>query len=316
MEKPSEGEELFYFGFLDEAGEAGSFQSFDGAESKRLDLPCFEGNAAKLLAELSPLKAPPFYPWFFQEKEAYQTRFEKVQKDFKKTDLKKAVLYSKLSLELDSFIGLDDFFAFMAQGLKKKESAYFFAFYDTEKQEALMGISPEYLFNVEGEKVHFVAVAGTQIKEQWNEKLKKEQLLVQEGITKDLGKNLHWSDVQDVHYSDLKHLKSFGEAACRDFDLKTLSKKLHPTPAVGTLPRDFFSKVDLGPEGRGFYGGFVELLAIKEPFSIVTIRGMEWRKKDLQFCVGGGVVQESSCDEELLELEKKFDAFLRLWSFV
>ena len=197
------------------------------------------------------------------------------------------------------------------------------------------------------------AVAGSQRASQfkkWSAKLKLEHKLVEESVKDSLSEKVEFSSAKTLKYGDLVHLCSEGKISQdlthhqdmnlnqdldmnmdlnqdlnmnqdlnlnqdlnMNMDLNQIAKRLHPTAAVGTLPKKAYESLNLGPEPRGFYGGYAELQKIDLPFSLVTIRGLEWNGGELRASIGGGVLQESLLDEEWEELNFKWAQFKKLW---
>ena len=247
-----------------------------------------------------------------------RSEYEKRFKSFKSQNIaQKAVLYETYSSSCE--LKLEVYLFCLKRLLERPntKNGYIFGFYDPTSKKALVGLSPEYLFASKKDgSVWTTAVAGSQKASEfteWSEKLKKEHHMVEESIKTSLGENVSFSEPETMKYGELIHLRSAGKIKTED--MRSLSKRLHPTAAVGSLPKKASQFLDLGPDERGFYGGYAELLNISRPFSLVAIRALEWRKREVRVSIGGGVLKESSLEEEWNELSFKWEQFKKLWGF-
>jgi len=251
-------------------------------------------------------------------KKGYKQTFEKIQKKMKQGGLKKAVLFQSVEFQGANFLSKADFLELIDQVLSAKTSGYLYGFYNPKTKRALLGLTPEFLCReCEGLK-YTTAVAGTKTADDqvqdWSSKLKEEHSLVKKGI--ETAFDVMWSENKIQEYGQLRHLKSEGVLKT-EVSVGEVSLLLHPTSAVGTLPREMSQKVclgDLSNKRRGHFGGYALLEGIDEPFSLVTIRGLEWSNKRSFVCIGGGVTAQSQFEEEWNELEKKWETFRSLWS--
>lgn len=297
----------------------GQFKAFDLKDIQFLGPPVFIFDEAELKAflvtgshgaEASTLALTEV------EKGSYLKTFKHIKNKMKKTDLQKAVLYTKLEQCLEDFPSVEAFTFLMLAGLRNKKSGYLFGFYNPFSQKALLGCSPEFIFKTtEDGGLITTAVAGTQKTStdlQWSSKLKLEHKLVMDGVSERLKNRVSWGNVENFSYGDLSHLKAEGLIE-KSLNSEDLSELLHPTPAVGTLPHKYFNEIKLGPEGRGYFGGYVEVLSFERSFSLVTIRCFEWSAAKVQICIGGGVLKESLAEKEWIELEDKWNIFKNMW---
>ena len=298
-----------FWGLLTEDSQAnsGSFVDFYQNDTIYLEKPLFTATEKVIESKISHLdlrfKSP--------DKNSYKKRFTEFQKQ---KEVVKAVLYENFIAE-HSLI-LDEYLYCLDKLLKLKTTfgGYIYGFCDPKNNRAFLGLSPEYLFYTDkNKKCWTTAVAGSQKKSKfitWSQKLKNEHKLVEDGIKGSLSESIVFGEAENKNYGELVHLHSKAEV----FDeLLTVSKKLHPTAAVGTLPNS--KNLELGPEPRGYFGGYAELLSVEFPFSLVTIRGLEWSKGQVKASIGGGVLHESTLDEEWAEIAFKWEQFKKLWAF-
>lgn len=307
-------------GTSDKSVHFGRFQTYDLQGSEGIEAPSLVLDADELLGFLkdaSGVESPIQLNLSSSEKSSYFETFSKIEKLMETTELKKAVLYTKAVSESGEFISSEGFCSLMQKGLSSKNSGYLFGYYSLEKEKAVLGYTPEYILKTEEDgSLITTAVAGTKPKVElescgWSKKLLREHDLVMKGVSASLGDQVEWGEVYNFEYGNLCHLRAEGQIA-PEASVRALSEKLHPTPAVGSLPKGF--PIDeLGPEGRGHFGGYVECSAFERPFSLVTIRCFEWSGSMVQVCIGGGVLQESVFEEEWSELEEKIKTFKKIW---
>lgn len=306
LENPESSKGALVCGLL--AGENlgfGSFLTYDLKERKHLG-PSVPLNLSLDAAQPLILSSKSFNCSGLED---YKKSFHQVSQAIEKGDLVKAVLYKTMSCRT-GFVERGVFLNAVRQTLKTKKSGFLFAFYDEENKRAVLGLSPEYLFASKNGRLMTTAVAGTlpsESKELWSQKLFNEHRDVMRGISGVLS-GLEWSQVFEKKIGGLKHLVA--EAYIEtNLDSFSLAKRLHPTPAVGTLPKEKFLDYILGPDFRGYYGGFVQV----QDFSLVCIRHFEWSGEELQVCIGGGVIKESAIRDEWAELSLKWSSFCKTW---
>jgi len=308
LQSPEEG--LFWGPLAAKTGKAcGRFVDFNKEEVVYLG-PSQAFDALSILKDINEVEAFPDFKAMGGEV-SYKNRF----KAFKASEnVQKAVLYETFIADFD--LTIECFLSFLRTLLIKQHEigGYIYGFYDFDNKRALLGLTPEYLYKTDcDENIWTTAVAGSQKASDfkaWSKKLINEHKLVEEGIKNSLGDLVEFSKSENLNYGDLVHLSSKGKVSGL---VECLSDKLHPTAAVGTLPKDSCTNLDLGPRPRGFYGGFAELNDVNLAFSLVTIRGLEWKNSKLKASIGGGVLKDSLLDEECNEIAFKWKQFQKLW---
>lgn len=320
LQFPCVQERRFYIGELAENNVekrdlAGCFKAYDRSKTEELLAPKSElsleelKNLAQDLASDAQLRLSSI----LEGRDEYERIFKETKERFVSSSLTKAVLYTS-NFYPEDFLSFSDFCAVLCTVLRNYKDGFLFGYYNPHTQSAVLGVSPEYIYKSEEGVLTTVAVAGTKLKSDsapWTEKLIKEHHLVKNSVSEQI--EVEWGPNEDSVYSDLVHLKSTGIISPKA-KLSKISDVLHPTAAVGTLPKSFFNQMELGVGERGQFGGYAELLGIKTPFSLVTIRGLEWSKVGMRVCIGGGVLPESDLSEEWNELEKKWETFRKLWT--
>lgn len=201
-----------------------------------------------------------------------------------------------------------------------------------------LGATPELLFRSQGGQVETMALAGTakpganadfltDVKEIDEHEIVVRYLqerLAQLGTVEREPRGL-------CHASGLVHFQSALRVKLREpVSPDKLVTQLHPTPAVGCLPREeaWLAKLrDYRKQLKvpGFFGapfGFIEPREITTPRAlqqsesichmVVAIRGIAWQGSHVKLPSGCGIVSGSAFDHEWRELRLKREAVLNL----
>ena len=188
-------------------------------------------------------------------------------------------------------------------------------------EEGVAGLSPELLFRLEDGMLHTMALAGTARREEREafgvdeKEIREHEFVAQTLLAKlsDLGRTTrHPREIMDldrlVHFHSGIDVELEGEGS-----IDRLIRVLHPTPALGPLPRTNDTMAQLlrwrerldcspwfgAPFGLWRDGGFEAL---------VSIRMVAWRGSEVQIPSGCGVIEESRLVNEWRELRLKREA--------
>lgn len=189
-----------------------------------------------------------------------------------------------------------------------------------DKDGGIIGASPELLFEDDGVEVHSMAVAGTAragvAPDEFADdpKERREHRLVLEDLEAQLaplgrvtrGATRLW------RIGILSHLRTdLRVTPAQPADFADLVRRLHPTPAVGTAPRDkwreWIALLDGGNRG-GFAAPFGLALPDGSSRCLVAIRNVQWDREQARCGAGCGLVPGSSLPRELAELRLKLTA--------
>jgi len=184
------------------------------------------------------------------------------------------------------------------------------------------GATPEKLFSKKGDTFQTMALAATKTVNKnhqyyWSSKEQKEQALVTQQISKDLSpfiskEALKMSTPYDKIAGNLVHLCTDFHAKIAKISLRKLINALHPTPAVGGIPRqraiDFIKK----QEGydRQFYTGFLGPFSSVHTTLFVNLRCAKISNKNISLFVGAGITLESEANQEWEETQRKAETLL------
>lgn len=191
------------------------------------------------------------------------------------------------------------------------------------------GATPELLLSADGSRVRSVSLAGTLHPDSatgWTSKEAEEQTLVTDYI-RDIFLRSGFSDVDVVgpeilSIGKLRHLKTSFSAShpgSGPHGLAELVNRLHPTPAVGGMPKaeglDFLLRHESHP--RHWYSGF--LGSVTAPGRMdwyVNLRSMAVYKGAAVLYAGAGITARSVPQAEWVETENKLDMNLELLKLV
>jgi isochorismate synthase len=176
--------------------------------------------------------------------------------------------------------------------------------------------TPERLLRTSKQLMETVALAGTSSASSledvvWGEKEIQEQRWVTQDLDNSL-RSLGLSPVihplQTVQAGPIFHLAQTINAEREGVDLETLISVLHPSPAIGGLPRAAALKMikSLEKEDRAFYAGYLGWIdAGNQADLYVTLRCLSWKNDCVKLYVGGGIVAGSNPGLEWEETQAK-----------
>ena len=207
-----------------------------------------------------------------------------------------------------------------------KAPANMWGYAHVQNKGGFLGATPELLFTVKGQQLETMALAGTakpgnQDAFLTDVKEIEEHEIVVRYLTQQLqGLGVVNREARSLcQTSGLVHFQSKVTVKLNDAaDPAQLVPLLHPTPAVGCLPRDTEGLEKLREYRQqlkvpGFFGapfGFAE--ADGTTHIVVAIRGICWDGDQISLPSGCGIVGGSAFDHEWRELRLKREAVLRL----
>lgn len=207
-----------------------------------------------------------------------------------------------------------------------------------------LGATPEVLVSIQNKQIQTMSLAGTQpytgdSDPDWKKKEREEQSMVTNYITntlKSLVTNLHISETESLRAGSLMHLRTKISGRLKDLDIKKLVKVLHPTPAVGGLPKSDANDFIRANENynREFYTGYLGELNFKQEIErvssnrnienkayrairaktdlFVNLRSMQIVGQNAIIYVGGGITADSIPEQEWGETVNKSATMLKV----
>jgi len=200
--------------------------------------------------------------------------------------------------------------------------AFCYCFYSPESG-LWMGATPEQLLKADGENIHTVALAGTQLYKEgeetvWPAKEQQEQKFVTDYILEELKDHVSKIDFTAPYTfraGNIVHIKTDIKAKLKEeASLKEVLNTLHPTPAVCGLPKAEAKEFLLENEAydREYYSGFLGELNCD--FStgqdgktdlFVNLRCMKIEDKNAHLYIGCGITKDSNPEKEFTETVNK-----------
>jgi menaquinone-specific isochorismate synthase len=254
---------------------------------------------------------------------------EQVLKKFEEGGMDKVMLARQTELE---FSGKVPAIRFLLNYPFPENSTYRY-YFEPLKGHAFVSFTPERLYRRDGEMLLTEALAGTVTKEALNaddhaaselllnsEKDVREHRFVKDTILKELQPVCSDIDMEDkvdvLQLNRLAHLYTRCIAKlkpefCND---STVLRQLHPTPAVGGVPREESMELILSiePFCRGWYAAPVGWLSHDAAEFAVGIRSALINEDKVYLYSGAGLVQGSDPDSEWEEVEQKIGDILAI----
>jgi menaquinone-specific isochorismate synthase len=232
----------------------------------------------------------------------------------KTNQLKKVVLARQTSLKFDGKV--DPLHVLRMLTPFGNQASLFMLQLDSDT--AFVGATPEKLFHRQERKVTSEALAGTKDHvEQWTPKESSEieavQVFLHEKFMR-CCRDIKWQAPEQKSFGNLNHLyQSICGNLKTDVSDQELFLHLHPTPALGGLPKEaalsFLSQIE--PFHRGWYGGPFGMVSPRETDMAVAIRSALIRGNEMHLFAGAGIVKNSDPRKEWEELDRKIHHYLR-----
>lgn len=271
---------------------------------------------------LERLESPSFSDW--------EKRVATALKEIDSGHLQKLVLARKSKLSFDAPLSP---WSILSRFDENSQETTLFAF-QLSPQLCFLGSSPERFFQRRGSHLNTDAMASTRAR---GTTLIEDQLLEQElrNSTKENREfqfvsefleaclnplsqesSWKWPEAQILKASHVQHLYNrFSTILKPNVSDVEIIQALHPTPALGGVPKDKALKLlsQLEPFDRGWYGAPLGILSPQETSLYVGIRSALISGSVLHLFAGTGLVKESTAEREWEELEQKIRPFTELF---
>ena len=292
------------------------FKAFDTKKSSYC-IPSDKRMTFDWSPEVFKKKTTPNLATKFENKEEHISLINKVQDCIRKGELKKVVLSKKVSVPIQNPIGFDYYLKLL--------SAYpdgMVYFWNHPETGSWIGATPEKLLTVDESHYHTMALAGTLVYKEgeepnWTDKEIEEQQFVvaaiEEGIATSFpGVTVERSERHTKKAGNIQHLCTDIRFSTGSLAMTDIISVLHPTPAVGGLPKqaslDFITK----NEGydRQYYSGVLGPVTLDQKELFVNLRCGQLRDSFFDIYVGGGITAASQSEKEWEELQRKSETLL------
>jgi menaquinone-specific isochorismate synthase len=258
--------------------------------------------------------------------DAWKETVSEVVGDFKGKELKKVVLARELRLHFDVAIQAE---SVLGKLLHEQKDSFTFAF--ESNGDCFIGASPERLVKKDGASLFSACLAGsigrgaTQAEDEQlgNELLNDQKNLIEHQFVVDMIKGAMQETCDEVILPEkpqlmkmkyIQHLYTPVVGKNREgTSLLDLVDRLHPTPALGGLPKQAaVEKIrDVEQLDRGFYAaplGWMDFRGNGE--FAVAIRSGLIQGKEASLFAGCGIVADSNAESEYIETSIKFRPML------
>lgn len=261
------------------------------------------------------------------EREAYSQDFVKFFNELEARRLRKVVLSRCSKVSHDGRIDVFQLFLRACELYPR----LFVALVNTPQSGLWLVATPEILLDGEADQWRTIALAGTMQLEgdelmgegeqaRWSAKNIEEQRLVASYLTErlqPLSDHLVEEGPRTVRAANLVHLRSdFTFTLLNNARVGDVLTALHPTPAVCGLPKDEALSFILANEHsqRRYYSGFMGPLNILRPSAhlYVSLRCMQITPDNYLMYAGGGLLRDSTEEQEWQETEAKLETMRRL----
>jgi len=217
-----------------------------------------------------------------------------------------------------------DSWSLLQKLIQQKEAFCPYAWVDGDR--GFCGLTPEVLFSLRKGRLQTMALAGTARADEaevfaWDQKEICEHEFVAETLVSKLGElgMVKRGERQVMNLGSLVHFHTPIEVGMyNDYSVEMLMKKLHPTPALGPLPRSE-STLKLLYEWRDragcpdYFGAPFGVLEEGVFHSVVMIRGVHWKGAEVVIPSGCGVIEASGLTNEWRELALKRKAVKKMF---
>ena len=263
------------------------------------------------------------YPWKTSDFKYFENAFFELQSSLKENVLLKAVPY--IFSHSDRKMTASVLMNCLKKAIEclKENNKFLYGYWD--EKEGVLGLTPEKLFFYSQENpklISTMALAGTrnsnssETEFKMNEKELKEHHFVIRGIQESLSGlgvvSLGQMEVLKLPF--IYHLFTPIEIYLHEnFNFEKILKKLHPTPAVGALPKkkgekwlsDFQKHTP-----RGYYGSPIGIIYPQYGICscLVAIRNVQWNEEGMKIGAGAGVILESALNQEWEEIQLKMES--------
>ncbi|MEH7157441.1 isochorismate synthase [Neobacillus drentensis] len=261
------------------------------------------------------------------EPEKWKETVDGVVKELTEGPLKKVVLARELRLVFDDQVAAE---RVLNNLYMQQHESFIFAF--ESNGDCFIGASPERLIKKIGNEVYSTCLAGS-ISRGNNEEedvklgqmlLNDQKNLIEHSFVVEMIKEALEESCQEIilpkkpqlmKIRDIQHLYTPVIGKChQDASLMLLVERLHPTPALGGLPKEeAVVKIRQVEElDRGFYAAPLGWMDYKKNGEFaVSIRSGLIQGKEVSLFAGCGVVADSDSESEYLETSLKFKPMLR-----
>ncbi|MDR7000453.1 isochorismate synthase [Neobacillus niacini] len=259
--------------------------------------------------------------------ESWKASVDEVVKDLKIGSLKKVVLARELRLFFDDLVEPE---SVLNRLFEQQKDSYLFVF--ESNGDCFIGATPERLIKKQDDHIFSTCLAGSISRGQTEEEddllgetlLNDKKNLIEHGFVVEMIKEALEESCEEMILPDKPHLMKIRDIqhlytpvvgkAKIDASLLHIVDRLHPTPALGGLPKkEAVEKIrEVEKLDRGFYAAPLGWVDYRENGEFaVAIRSGLIQGNEVSLFAGCGVVADSESESEYLETGLKFRPMLR-----
>jgi menaquinone-specific isochorismate synthase len=259
--------------------------------------------------------------------EKWKKTVDDVVKELTEGPLKKVVLARELRLVFDNQVQAEEV---LENLYRQQHESFIFAF--ESNGDCFIGASPERLVKKQANEVYSTCLAGSIPRGKTEEEdnklgellLNDQKNLIEHGYVVEMIKEALEESCKEIilpdkpqlmKIRDIQHLYTPVIGKChKDTSLLLLVERLHPTPALGGLPKEeAVAKIrQVEDLDRGFYAGPLGWMDYRKNGEFaVSIRSGLIQGNEVSLFAGCGVVADSDSESEYLETSLKFKPMLR-----
>lgn len=253
---------------------------------------------------------------FSNQREVYIEKIQKALQELRLNTLKKVVLSTRFDLKCSNLNPISYFEKLLIQYPK----TFNYIIYHPE-EGTWLGATPEALIELENDQLTTFALAGTKPTnfERWGIKELEEQKYVSDQIYATLSEDptcsdISISDIETIQAGNIDHILTKISANIQQPNVWKLARSLHPTPAVGGVPKndslEFIKKHE--NYNRSFYTGFLGIHESLRTRFFVNLRCMRLSNNKASIYVGGGITSKSDPASEWNEIIHKAQTMLQV----
>lgn len=272
-----------------------------------------------LKPQASALSVTDFWAPQFSE---FEKSFQIIQGKIHRGEIEKAVpiVFSKSK----KTVGNIELASLLYHSLEAFDALYVYGWW--HEGMGILGATPETLFNRQGDRLQSMALAGTCPRSELGKRpslLKDSKELHEHNlVVKDIENklaHLGWVRTEEtkvVEFPTLLHLKTEIEVTALKVNCLELTKRMHPTAALGVSPQNYgiqWMKALPYQEERNLFGApIIYKFSESEEISLVAIRNIQWNSDGCKVGAGCGLVSSSELEREWNELNAKIGSTLKI----
>tara|TARA_B100000927_G_scaffold167096_1_gene134716 strand:+ start:554 stop:1570 length:1017 start_codon:yes stop_codon:yes gene_type:complete len=252
--------------------------------------------------------------WKDPSVKSFEVQFNDIQKSIKGGVLKKTVPVVSSTAFTDDRESLMR--SLIIKGARNEGPSFLYAFQNSSC--GFVGLSPELLFELDEKTIRTMALAGTSSESNLenfilDEKEEIEHQIVVDSLRRRLGKYgaISESEKRTHNLGGIVHfLTDIKIKLKQKLSISEVLKQIHPTPAIGTVPRNKsnFSQLKSLRKSSSTPEMFAAPFGVKlnqSFFSFIMIRGLFFDNSSISLPTGCGITENSILENEWDELALK-----------